>query len=115
MAENSTEYPCCWFNHGKSHLDLCPGTEDEFIVCFMNDQQDCILWRLYFTRHREEAALAVGDRFPDAPGNFLERLVRPDEEGPLTDQQRQTVPAKTIAYASSVEAFVYQWWLEATI
>src|SRR5262245_23225459 len=60
------------------------------------------------------AVLAVGDPFSDAPSNYLERLFRPDEDGPLTDQQRQAVLANTYACAPSFEAFVYRWWLEAT-
>jgi hypothetical protein len=45
----------------------------------------------------------------------LERLIRPDEDGPLTEQQRQAVLANITACAPSFEAFVYRWWLESTI
>jgi hypothetical protein len=109
------EYAGCRFNHGEALLDPCPGAEDAFIVRFLNDQQDCTLWYLYLTRSGDEAVLAVEDPYPDAPSNYLERLVRPDEDGPLTDQQRQAVLANTYACAPSFEAFVYRWWLEATI
>jgi hypothetical protein len=109
------EYAGCRFNHGEARLDPCPGAEDAFVVRFLNDQQDCILWYLYLTRRGGEAVLAVGNPYPEAPSNYLERLARPDERGPLTDQQRQAVLAKTYACAPSFEAFVYRWWLEATI
>lgn len=105
----------CWFNLYDAQLDPCPGSEDGFVVRFLNDQQDCILWYLYFTRQGDEAVLAVGDPYPNAPSNYLERLARPDEDGPLTEKQRQAVLANITACAPSFEAFVYRWWLEATI
>lgn len=109
------EYAGCWFNLSEAQLDPCPGAEDAFVVRFLNDQQDCILWYLYLTRHGDEAVLAVQDPYPDAPSNYLERLVRPDEDGPLTEQQRRAALANTYACAPSFEAFVYRWSLEASI
>lgn len=110
------EYAGCWFNLYEAQLDPCPGSDDGFVVRFLNDQQDCILWYLYVTRQGGEAVLAVGDPYPDGPSPYLERLVRPDEEdGPLTKEQRQEVLANVYACAPSFEAFVYRWWLEATI
>jgi hypothetical protein len=109
------EYAGCWFSLYNAQLDPCPGSEDGFVVRFLNDQQDCILWYFYVSRQGDEAALAVVDPYPDAPGAYLEQLVRPDEDGPLTDQQRRAVLANTYACAPSFEAFVYRWWLEATI
>lgn len=109
------EYAGCWFNLFEAQLDPYPGSEDGFVVRFLNDQQDCILWYLYVTRQGDEVVLAVGDPYPDAPSNYLERLVRPDWDGPLTDQQRRAVLANTYACAPSFETFVYRWWLEATI
>jgi hypothetical protein len=109
------EYAGCWFNLEDAQLDPCPGTEDAFVVRFLNDQQDCILWYLYLTRDGDEAVLAVGGPSPDAPSAYLERLVRPDEDGPLTDEQRQVVLGHITACAPSFEAFVYRWWLEATM
>lgn len=55
------EYAGCWFNLYEAQLDPCPGTEGGFVVRFLNDQQDCILWYLYLTRQGGEAVLAVGD------------------------------------------------------
>jgi hypothetical protein len=110
------EYAGCWFNLYEAQLVPCPDSDDGFVVRFLNDQQDCILWYLYVTRQGDEAVLAVGDPYPDAPSPFLERLVMPDEDdGPLTDKQRQAVLANIYACAPSFEAFVYRWWLEATI
>jgi hypothetical protein len=109
------EYAGCWFNYGEGQLDPCPGTDDEFIVRFLNDQQDCNLWYLYLTWRGEEAVLVARDPFPDAPSNYLERLVRPDEDGLLTDEQQATVLANTYACAPSFEAFIYRWWFETTI
>ena len=54
-------------------------------------------------------------RFPMRRVIYLERLVRPDEDGPLTDEQQATVLANTYACAPSFEAFIYRWWFEATI
>jgi hypothetical protein len=109
------EYAGCWFNLFESQLDPYPGSDDAFVVRFLNEQQDCILWYLYVTRQGVEAVLAVGDPYPTAPSAYLERLARPDEDGPLTDEQRHAVLANTYACAPSFEAFVYRWWLEATI
>jgi hypothetical protein len=109
------EYAGCWFNLWDAQLDPCPGVEDAFVVRFLNDQQDCVLWYLYFSRRGDEAVLAVWDPYPDAPSNYLERLVRPDEDGPLTEQERRAVLSNTYACAPSFEAFVYRWWLETTI
>lgn len=109
------EYTGCWFNLYQAQLDPCPGSEDGFVVRFLNDQQDCILWYLYLTRHGTEAVLAAVDPSPDAPSAYLECLVRPDEDGPLTDEERHAVLANTYACAPSFEAFVYRWWREATI
>lgn len=109
------EYAGCWFNHGEARLDPCPGAEDAYVVRFLNDQQDCTLWYLYLTKRGDEAVLAVRNPYPDAPSNYLERLARPDEDGPLTDQQRHAVLADTYVCAPSFEAFAYRWWLEATI
>ncbi len=109
------EYAGCWFNLWEAQLDQCPGTEDAFVVHFLNDQQDCTLWYLYLTQRGDEAVLAARDSSPAAPSNYLERLVRPDEDGPLSDLQRRAVLANAYACASSFEAFAYRWWLESTI
>jgi hypothetical protein len=109
------DYGGCWFNLEEAQIDPCPGSEDGFVVRFLNDQQDCLLWYLYLTREGTEAVLVVGDPYPDGPSPYLERLVRPDEDGPLTEKERQAVLAHTSACAPSFEAFVYRWWLEATI
>jgi hypothetical protein len=109
------EYAGCWFNLYDAQLDPCPGSEDGFVVRFLNDQQDCALWYLFVTRQGAEAVLVARDPYPDAPSAYLEQLVRPDEDGPLTDKERRAVLANTYACAPSFEAFVYRWWLEATI
>ncbi len=108
-------YAGCCFYLDEAQLDPLPGSEDGFVVRFLTDQQDCILWYLYLTRRRDEAVLAVTDPYPKAPSAHLERLSRPDEDGPLTDEQRQAVVANIYACAPSFEVFVYRWWLEATI
>jgi hypothetical protein len=115
LLDRIPEYAGCWFSLYVAQLEPCPGSEDGFVVRFLNDQQDCILWYLYLTRQGAEAVLATVDPYPDAPSPYLERLVRPDEDGPLTDKQRQAVLANTYACAPSFEAFAYRWWLEATI
>jgi hypothetical protein len=109
------EYAGCWFSLYGAQLVPCPGSEDGFVVRFLNDQQDCVLWYLYLSQHGAEAVLAVGDPFPDGPSPYLERLVSPDEDGPLTESQRRAVLANTYACAPSFETFLYRWWLEVTI
>ncbi len=108
LLDRIPEYAGCWFSLYIAQLEPCPGSEDGFAVRFLNDQQDCILWYLYVTRHGAEAVLAAVDPYPDAPSPYLERLVRPDEDGPLTDVQRHAVLANTYACAPSFEAFIYR-------
>jgi hypothetical protein len=115
LQDRIPECTGCWFSLYEAPLVPCSGSEDGFVVRFLNDQQGCILWYLYLTRQGAEAVLAVGDPYPDAPSPYLERLVRPDEDGPLTDEQRHAVLANTYACAPSFEAFLYRWWLESTI
>jgi hypothetical protein len=105
----------CWFSLYQAPLVPCPGTEDGFVVRFLNDQQACILWYLYLSRHGAEAVLAAVDCYPEAPSPYLERLDTPDEDGPLTDVQRHAVLARTYACAPSFEAFLYRWRLEVTL
>lgn len=110
------EYAGSWFTVWDTQLDPLPGTEDGYVVRFMNDQQDCVLWYLYITADGQEAVLAAQDPYPDAPSAYLERLIRPEEgDDPLTEAQRQAVLANVYMCAPSFEAFLYRWWREATI
>jgi hypothetical protein len=115
LLDRIPEYAGCWFSLYHAPLVPLSGSEDGFVVRFLNDQQDCILWYLYISRHGAEAVLAVTDPFPKAPSPYLELLVTPDEDGPLSDAQQHAVLASTYACAPSFESFIYRRWLEATI
>ncbi len=115
LLDRVPDYAGCWFSLYVAQLEPCPVSEDAFILRILNDQQDCILWYLYLTRRGAEVVLAAVDPYPDAPSPYLERLVRPDEDDPLTDEQRHAVLANTYVRAPSFEAFLYRWWLETTI
>lgn len=109
------EYAGSWFTVWDTQLDPLPGS-DGYIVRFMNDQQDCVLWYLYLTPSGEEAVLAAVDPYPAGPSAYLERLVRPDEDDdPLTESQQRAVLANVYVCAPSFEAFLYRWWRETTI
>lgn len=115
LLDRIPEYAGSWFSLYHAPLVPLSGSEDGFVVRFLNDQQDCILWYLYVSRHGAEAVLAVVDPYPEAPSPYLELLVAPDEDGPLTDAQQHAVLAHTYVCAPSFEAFIYRRWLEATI
>jgi hypothetical protein len=109
------EYAGSWFTVWDTQLDPLPGTSG-YVLRFMNDQQDCVLWYLYITPDGQEAVLAAQDPYPAGPSAYLEHLVRPEEDDPpLSEEQRRAVLANVSVCAPSFEAFLYRWWREATI
>jgi hypothetical protein len=61
----------------------CPGFDGGYLVCFLRDQQDCLLWCLCLTRDGESCVLAVPsdvlDAMPYARSDALLGMLESDE------------------------------------
>ena len=90
----------------SAHIVPCIGDTSGYIIRFLRDQQDVLLWYLYLSPHGEECVLVSPYEFGDGP-----------DENPndLPDDERNAVIAHTFICAPSFEAFVYRFWLENTI
>jgi len=84
------------------------GDGDGFLISFLHDQQDVLLWYLYLT--------PIGDsRVVVSPYDFDIAGADPSGAATLTDEQRAAVIANTFVCAASFEEFLYRFWLENTI
>jgi hypothetical protein len=91
----------CHFN--LSQLAFCPGNKEEgYVLRFLHDQQDCLIWHLYLSTGGNECVLASH--------TYLD-LVYTDPEtfGNITEEQ---AVEQTWVCASSFEAFLYRFWME---
>lgn len=95
----------CYFKL-SDHIVPCIGTEDSYVVRFLNDQQDVLLWFLYLTPDGNQRVLVSS-----AP---LDELASQYPDGP-TDAQEKAIIANTYVCALSFDEFIYRWWLENTI
>src|SRR5262249_38749132 len=84
----------------------CIGSEGGYVVRFLSDQQDVLLWFLYLTPEGQERVLCS-----PAP---MDELAAERPEG-LPADERAAVIANTIVCAPSFEAFAYRFWLENSI
>ena len=94
----------CYFKLGD-HIMECPGSPGTYIVRFLNDQQDCVLWYLYLTPAGQHAVLAA---LPE-----LETYADPAK--PSNADEIARVVQATWACAPSFAAFIYRFWLENSI
>ncbi len=95
----------CFFRLSK-HITPCVGAEHGYIVRFLNDQQDVLLWFLCLTPQGEQRVLVsaapldeLDDEYPDGP----------------SEDERNALIANTFVCAPSFDAFIYRWWLENTL
>ncbi|MEO7002487.1 MAG: hypothetical protein ABI068_11725 [Ktedonobacterales bacterium] len=90
----------------SAHIVPCIGDSPGYIIRFLRDQQDVLLWYLYLTPQGEQWVLVSPYEFGDGP-----------DENPndVADDERTAVIAHTRICAPSFEAFVYRFWLENTI
>ena len=94
----------CYFQ--LSQLTPCPGTgEDGYVVRFLHDQQDCVMWHLYLSPHGDEYVLASGT-YLDLVATNPDKVCHITEEGAL---------GQTDICAPSFEAFLYRFWMENMI
>lgn len=93
----------CYFQL-SDHITPCPGSEQGYIVRFLNDQQDVLTWYLYLTPAGEHCVLVspyAMDSEDDAHRSTAEQ-----------EQARNAIIANTRICASSFEEFMYRFWLE---
>jgi hypothetical protein len=96
----------CTFQLGDQILP-CPGSPDGYILSFLHDQQDCVIWYLYLTPAGEHCVLA----FPGDLASFADAT----EEGDGDEVDMQAVIRAIRVCAPSFAAFVYRFWLENVI
>jgi len=90
----------------SAHITPCIGDTPGYIIRFLRDQQDVLLWYLYLTPHAEECVLVSPYEFADAAD------ANPNA---IPEDERQAVIANTCICAPTFEAFVYRFWLENTL
>ena len=96
----------CYFAMSDAILP-CPGSEDGYIIRFLNDQQDVLLWYLYLTPQGDERVLVSPILLDDFAG--------PEHTANLTDDWRKAILAHTRVCGPSFEAFLYRFWLENSL
>ena len=94
----------CYFKLGD-HLVPCPGAEGAYIVPFLSDQQDCVLWYLYLSPDGVHRVLAF-------PGDMMEYV---DAVKPGADLTMNDITGAIRVCAPSFASFIYRFWLENTI
>jgi hypothetical protein len=95
----------CTFELGD-HLEPCPGADSAYIIPFLRDQQDCVLWYLYLTPGGGHCALA----FPGDMDEYIEAVGKPDAKVTMAD-----IAGAIRVCAPSFASFIYRFWLENTI
>lgn len=109
LMERISSCTDCYFDLSEK-LVACPGSEEGYIVRFLNARQGQIAWYLYLTPQGNHCVL-VG--FP-----LLDLLNDPESpeyiEAGITDEERSIALAGKWTYvcASSFEEFLYRFWLE---
>jgi hypothetical protein len=93
----------CYFSLSNDIIP-CPGSEQGYIVRFLNDQQEVLLWYLYLTPAGEQRVLVTP---------FL--LEEVAQDGPMNDATRQAVIDNTFECAPTSAEFIYRFWLENVI
>lgn len=98
-----------------SRISRSVADDGGYLISFLHDQQDVLVWYLYLTPTGEQRVVVspydyAGDE--DAP-NTADSA--PSAGDGLTDQQRAAITANTFICAPTFEAFLYRFWLENTI
>lgn len=94
----------CYFD--LSQLAFCPGDKEKgYVLRFLHDQQDCVIWHLYLSSQGDECVLASH--------TYLDQVYTdPEEFGHVTEEE---AIAHTWICAPSFEAFLYRFWIENVI
>lgn len=125
----------CYFELAKAIVPF-PGSQDGFIIRFLNDQQNVLTWYLYLTRDGTSAVIVTpywleelaGVQGDQAPGTTMTATMGegPDavsweiKSGPqysatADPQAMERVVASTYVCGPSFVSFLYRYWLENTI
>lgn len=111
---------CYWFTL-SSRLVQCPRFDGAYLICFLRDQQDCILWCLCLTPDGQHCVLAVPDDAAMALSETTYAALCGDLGDDEVDAGNDTVEGEESAIASirvcadSFEEFAYRFWLEDEI
>lgn len=120
----------CWGFILSNQLVPCPGFDGGYLVGFLREQQDCVIWCLCLTRDGESCVVAVPseilDAMPDAHSETLLGYLEPDENASLeavalgSDERDASWEAATARdeiciCALSFPAFIYRFWIENDI
>ena len=87
----------------------CPESDGGYIVCFLHDQQDVLLWYLYLTPEGEQSVLVSAIDLEEFADTQAEQTPEKREEW------RQAIRANTLVCAPSFASFVYRFWMENSI
>ncbi len=86
-----------------SQLAFCPGEKEKgYVLRFLHDQQDCVIWHLYLSPQGEECVLASHV--------YLDQVYTdPEAFDHITEEE---AVAHTWICAPSFETFLYRFWIE---
>ncbi|HEY7831925.1 MAG TPA: hypothetical protein VIG30_00050 [Ktedonobacterales bacterium] len=122
----------CYFELGKAIVPY-PGSQDGFILRFLNDQQNVLTWYLYLTRDGASTVIVTpywlenlaGDPGDEAPGATMTATMGEGPDAPTWEvksgprynetadpQAIQRVVANTYVCGPSFVSFLYRYWLE---
>jgi hypothetical protein len=109
LLDRFPEYAGSWFPL-LEHLTPCIFGGRGRLVCFLRDQQDCVVWHLYLTPDGGEFVVSSWEAGIDAAiWGELNDGVPPD------DKERDDVLEFATICATSFEDFLYRLWLEIRI
>lgn len=91
----------CYFDLPEKILP-CPGSKTGYIIRFLNDQQDVLLWYLYLTPEGEHCVLVTP-------------LSLDELTGPEYEEQQAQIAQHIFVCAPTFESFIYRFWIENTL
>jgi hypothetical protein len=111
---------CYWFTL-SNRLVRCPRFDGAYLICFLRDQQDCILWCLCLTPDGGNCVLAVPDDAATALSETSYAALCGDlgddevDDGVDAIEGEESAISTILMCADSFEEFVYRFWLEDEI
>src|SRR5262249_7041977 len=109
LLDRFPEYAGSWFPP-LEHLTPCIFGGRGRLLCFLRDQQDCVVWHLYLTPQGGEFVVSSWEaRIAAAAWDEFNEGVPPD------DMERAEALEYATVCATSFEDFLYRLWLEIRI
>jgi len=93
----------CYFDL-SDHLILSPFQTGDRIIRFLNDQQACCAWYLYFQKSSSPCVICSSST---EQSNFLDELTNT-----LPLERVEVIRKATLLVAPTFDAFLYRFWLE---